>query len=98
MLNTLARLLATCSGIGAARRPRAFELAQRAFALEARLEHAETVGMALAEMGQFEQAIRWQRGLAQQAQQRDDRAALTRLVGTLRTYEKRQPIRATLKP
>lgn len=98
MLNTLARLLATSPESALRDGKRALELAQRAFALEARLEHAETVGMALAEMGQFEQAIRWQRGLAQQAQQRGDRAALTRLVGTLRTYEKRQPIRATLKP
>lgn len=98
MLNTLARLLATCPESANRDGRRALELAQRAFGLEARLEHAETVGMALAEMGQFEQAIRWQRGLAQQAQQRGDRAALTRLVGTLRSFEQRQPIRATLKP
>lgn len=96
LMNTLARLLATCPEASLRDGKKAFALAQKAFALEARLEHAETVGMALAEMGQFEQAIRWQRGLAQQAQQRNDRAALTRLVATLRTYEKRQPIRATL--
>ena len=94
LLNTLARLLATCPEANLRDGRRAFEMAQRAFALEARLEHAETVAMALAEMGQFEQAIRWQRGLAQQAQQRGDRAVLNRLVATLRTYEKRQPIRA----
>lgn len=97
LMNTLARLLATAPDASLRDGRRAFELAQRAFALEAKLENAETVGMALAEMGQFEQAIRWQRGLAQQAQQRGDRQALTRIVGTLRTYEKRQPIRATLK-
>lgn len=97
LMNTLARLLATAPDASLRDGRRAFELSQRAFALEAKLENAETVGMALAEMGQFEQAIRWQRGLAQQAQQRGDRQALTRIVGTLRTYEKRQPIRATLK-
>lgn len=97
LMNTLARLLATSPDSSLRDGRRAFELSQRAFALEAKLENAETVGMALAEMGQFEQAIRWQRGLAQQAQQRGDRQALTRIVGTLRTYEKRQPIRATLK-
>ena len=97
LMNTLARLLATAPESSLRDGRQAFTLAQRAFALEARLEYAETVGMALAEMGQFEQAIRWQRGLAQQAQQRGDRQALTRVVGTLRTYEKRQPIRATLQ-
>lgn len=97
LMNTLARLLATCPDSSLRDGRRAFELSQRAFALEAKLENAETVGMALAEMGQFEQAIRWQRGLAQQAQARGDRQALTRIVGILRTYEKRQPIRATIK-
>jgi tetratricopeptide (TPR) repeat protein len=96
LMNNLARLLATCPEASVRDGKKAFALAQKAFALEARLEHAETVGMALAEMGQFEQAIRWQRDLAQQAQQRNDRAALTRLVATLQTYQKRLPIRATL--
>lgn len=96
LMNTLARLLATCPEASLRDGKRALELSRKAFAIEARLEHAETVGMALAEMGQFEQAIRWQRGLAQQAQQRNDRVALNRLMATLGTYQKRQPIRATL--
>ncbi len=98
LMNTLARLLATCPDSSVRDGRRAFELSQRAFGLEAKLENAETVAMALAEMGQFEQAIRWQRGLAQQAQQRSDRAALTRIMGALRSYESRRPIRATLSP
>lgn len=96
LMNTLARLLATAPEAALRDGRRALELAQRSLGLESRIETAETVGMALAEMGQFEQAIRWQSSLAQQAQQRNDRQALARLVATLRQYEKRQPIRATI--
>ena len=96
LMNTLARLLATAPDASLRDGRRALELAQRSLGLESRIETAETVGMALAEMGQFEQAIRWQSSLAQQAQQRNDRQVLARLVATLRQYEKRQPIRATV--
>jgi hypothetical protein len=57
------------------------------------LEHAETMCMAWAEAGRFEQAIQFQRGLAQKAQRSGDRAALTRLVRNLKLYESRQPVR-----
>jgi tetratricopeptide (TPR) repeat protein len=94
LMGTLARLLSTCPEDGVRDGVKALQLAQRALAIDNKLEHAETAAMALAEMGQFEQAIRYQRSLAQQAQQRGERQSVIRLLGTLRTFEQRRPIRA----
>ena len=49
--------------------------------------------MALAELGQFEEAIRWQRGLINQAAAAGDRKVLQRLVANLQRYENRRAIR-----
>lgn len=94
LAHALARLLATAPLARVRDGVRAIELARQALAAEGSLEHSETVAMALAEAGQFEQAIAWQRGLAQQASTLGDRGTLSRLVRTLRLYEARRPVRA----
>lgn len=91
--NTFARLLATCGDPGIRDGQRALELARKAFTIEGSVDHAETIGMALAELGQFEEAIKWQRNLATQAAAANDRALATRLVQRLKMYERRQPVR-----
>jgi hypothetical protein len=93
IVHTLARLLATAPVSRVRDGNRSLELARRALAAEGSLEHSETVAMALAEMGRFEEAISWQRGLAQKASTLGDRATLTRLVHHLRLYEARRPVR-----
>ena len=72
---------------------RALSLARKAYGLENSLDHAETIGMALAEIGQFEEAIRWQRGLVNQAAATGDRNLVRRLVTNLKLYESRRPLR-----
>jgi tetratricopeptide (TPR) repeat protein len=93
LLDTLARLLATCNDPALRDGPRALDLARNAFALESSVDHAETVGMALAEMGKFEEAIQWQQGLAVQAAQAQDHNLARRLVQRLKLYQNRQPVR-----
>ncbi|MCG8460889.1 MAG: tetratricopeptide repeat protein [Holophagales bacterium] len=94
LANAFARLLATAPDARLRDGERAIQMARLAYGVEPTLEHAETLPMALAEAGRFEQAIQFQRGLAQKAQMSGDRASLSRLVRNLRLYESRQPVRA----
>ncbi len=56
----LARLLATSPEAEVRDGARAVDLAFRVFSRAQSLDHAETVAMALAEAGRFEEAVRWQ--------------------------------------
>ena len=49
--------------------------------------------MALAELGRFEEAIRWQRSVINEAARIGDQEAMPRLAAMLRSYEQREPIR-----
>ncbi len=91
--DTLARLLATCPDDGIRDGKRAMDLSRKAYALEGSIQHAETFGMAVAEFGRFEEAIRWQRSLINEAARTGDRAAMPRLFANLKRYENRQPVR-----
>ncbi len=91
--DTLARVLATSPSAEVRDGRRAMALARKAYALESKIEHAETFGMALAEAGRFEEAIRWQRSVINEAARLDDQKILPRLVKNLRLYENRQPVR-----
>ncbi|MEM7586544.1 MAG: tetratricopeptide repeat protein [Acidobacteriota bacterium] len=91
--NTLARLLATAPASDVRNGPLAVALARKAYGLENSVENAETVGMALAEAGKFEEAIRWQRGVIRQAAVAGDRAVMRRLMTNLKIYESRQRVR-----
>lgn len=91
--HTLARLLATSPRPATRDGARALALARKAYRLSATLEHAETVGMALAESGRFEEAAAWQQQLVNQAARSGDRALLQRLMINLRRYQERRPVR-----
>ncbi len=91
--DTLSRLLSTCSDARIRDGRRAMALAQQAYALEGKIEYAETFGMALAELGRFEEAIRWQHSVINEAARIGDQDAMPRLAAMLRSYEQREPIR-----
>lgn len=93
LVHTLARLLATSADVQVRDGARALELARAAYNLERNLDHAETLAMALAENDQYEEAIQWQRRLITQLGPSANRNVLQRLVGNLRRYENRQPVR-----
>ncbi len=93
--HTLARLLATCPDAALRDGRRALVLAQKARAAEESIDHTATVAMALAELGQFEQAIQWQRLLIRQSMQPGQQAVLQRLVSHLKLYENGRPVRFT---
>ena len=93
LLGTTARLLATAPSGEVRDGRRAADLARKAYALEPSLETGETLGMAFAEMGRFEEAVRWQRSLIQQAAQAGETARLRQLTVHLRLYEAGRPVR-----
>ena len=96
--DTLARLLATAPTAEVRDGDRAMALARKAYALESSIQHAETFGMALIEARRFEEAVRWQRSLINEAARQGDQAALPRLMANLKRYESRQPIRMSADP
>ncbi len=87
LTHTLARLLASCPDREVRDGERAVELAEEAVAAAASLEHAETLAMALAEAGRFEDAAELQRGLIEQAESRGDARSLPRLRRHLGLYQ-----------
>lgn len=93
LLNTAARLMSTCEIASVRDGERALEMARKAYNIESSLDHAETIGMALAETGEFEKAIQWQRRLLAQVSNSQDRRLLRRLATNLQLYENRRPIR-----
>ena len=91
--DTLARLLAAAPGAELRDGPRALAIAQRLFEREPRLRHAETIAMALAETGRFDEAIEWQGRVVAEAARLDDPALLARARETLEAYRRGQPHR-----
>ncbi len=95
LLNMLARLLATSSEASVRDGARALELARAALAAEPKPEYAETVAMALAELGRFNEAVEWQRGILEQARRAGSSAALLERLGAeLELYQQKKPYRA----
>lgn len=93
--HTLARLLAACPDHSLRDGPRAVELALGA--LESRrerppLEYAETVAMAFAEAGNFEEAVKWQREVIAAAERAGDSGAVEVLRRNLARYERGDPV------
>lgn len=95
LANVYARVLATAPDASIRDGERAIQLSRFAYGAEGSLDHAETLAMALAEGGHFEEAIRLQQNLAQRVQASGDRNTLARLVTNLRRYQNRQPVRVT---
>jgi Tfp pilus assembly protein PilF len=91
--HTLARLLATAPDAAVRDGGEALRLAQVAYGHQRSLEHAETLAMALAEQGNFQQAAQIQTGLLMQAQQLRNPAILQRLQGNLQRYQRGEAVR-----
>jgi tetratricopeptide (TPR) repeat protein len=91
--DALARLLATCPSSKIRNGDRAVELARRAFETSRSPEHAETLAMAFAEAGDFDQAATWQRNLVAEAQRRGQAEWVARLRENLDRYERGLPSR-----
>ena len=89
----LARLLATSPDAAARDGERAVELARAVIDEQPALDHLETLAMALAEAGRFEDAVSWQ----QRALDRERETAggnSPQRLDRLRLYQARQPLRA----
>ena len=54
-------------------------------------EHAETLAMALAQAGRFDEAITWQQELIARSKQQGDRTTTERLEHDLVLYERAEP-------
>lgn len=92
--NLLTRLLAAAPDAALRDGARALELARVVFGAEQSLEHAETLAMALAENGQFEEAAEWQGRVVAEAERRGVAAAvLARLRARLEGYRAGKPCR-----
>ncbi len=98
IMHTLARLLATCPDSRVRDGVQALRLSRRAFGLDNNVDHAETVAMAMAELGEFDKAVQWQRALAMRALQSGDRPLANRLSQRLALYERREPVRMGPEP
>ena len=90
--HSLASLLATCPQQEIRDGKRAVELATGVFRDQPSLLHGTTLAAAMAEAGQFEEAIDMQRRLVAEAERRGQpRAEVDKLRRDLRRYERRQP-------
>ncbi len=91
--HALARLLAAAPDDRVRDGRRAMSLMQELLKTQRTLELAQTMAMTLAELGQYEEAVNWQRDAMASARQagRGDLAA--RLQENLTRYESRQPCR-----
>lgn len=93
----LAELLAASPDPAVRDGQRALDLAMSSYAATQGAEHAEVVGMALAELGRFPEAVDWQRKLAAQAEAaRAPADVRARLMANLARYQ--QSRRVTMVP
>lgn len=93
----LARLLATCPEPAYRDGARALELALTVFDARPSTEHGETVAMALAELGRFDQAIDWQLRVLQELERLGRGAEAGPARQRLAAYRAGQPVRAPWK-
>lgn len=94
LAHELARLLATAPDPEVRDPGRALELARQIFTAQRTAEHAETLAMALAAHGDFDQAVRLQRSLVEAAEQQGEPAVARELRRNLERYERQEPARA----
>ncbi len=85
--HALARLLATAPELSLRDGQRALDLGQSVFSAVQSLRHAETVAMALAELGRCEEAAAWQSRLIQEAERIGATDQLQKLRDALSLYE-----------
>ncbi len=94
LAHALARLLATCPEAAVRDGERALELAGSLFQASRNPLYAETVAMAYAELGRFEEAVAWQRRLIAQAERVGGTGHLPRLRRRLALYQRGEACRA----
>jgi predicted Zn-dependent protease len=89
----LARILAAAPDDRVRNGHRAMVLLQELLAKTQNLELGETLAMTFAELGQYDEAVRWQRDTMAAATQSGRRDLAPRLAENLRLYERHQPCR-----
>jgi len=90
----LARFLATCPDAGLRDGQAAQTMAQAVFEAEQTLEHAETLAMAYAEVGQFDQAVALQQRIFETVSEAGDANAVRAAERYLESYRAHRPVRA----
>jgi tetratricopeptide (TPR) repeat protein len=98
LTSLLARILAAAPADEVRDGKRALLLATEAFEKKRSLFDLQTVAMAYAELGDFEQAQRWQRQAVAGADQAGRPDLVERTTQRLRLYESRQPCRVPFLP
>lgn len=93
-VHLLARFLATCPEPELRDGQRALELALELFRPQPRPEVAETIAMAFAELGRWDEAIGWQQRLIAEAERAGAGAMLPPLQARLAQYQRQEPVRA----
>lgn len=93
LAHSLARLLATCPDPQVRDGAQALKLAFDVFESQQSLTHAETVAMALAEVGRFDEAIRWQEAVLRDATQAGETTLARRARENLERYRRHEPYR-----
>lgn len=94
LAHAAARFFATCPVAELRDGKRALELGQHVVARQRSLEHGQTLAMALAELGRFDEAVALQRRLTDFAAASAPPAALAELRRRLANYERGEPERA----
>jgi tetratricopeptide (TPR) repeat protein len=97
LAHALAKLLATCPDPVVRDGRRALELALEIYRQRQSLEHAETVAMAHAEVGSFDEAVRWQQALLKRSEDRVRPELLDQFRRNLARYENGEACRAPWK-
>jgi tetratricopeptide (TPR) repeat protein len=91
--HALARLLAAAPDARVRDGRRSMTLMQELLKTQRTLEMAQTMAMTFAELGQYEDAVTWQRDALAAATQAGRRDLTARLQENLTLYESRQPCR-----
>lgn len=94
LAHVLARLLATSSEPAVRDGERALEIAFSILESDPTLDHAETVAMALAEVGRFDEAVELQARAVAEARRRGDPGRLALAEEWLAAYRRGEPVRA----
>ena len=92
--HVLAQLLATCPEDEVRNGDRALTLAQEVFQQEQTLDHAETLAMALAEVGDFAAAIELQKRIVAESGRQGQSELARRAERWLESYQRGEPVRA----
>lgn len=89
--HALARQLATCTDPKLRDGTRALKLAKLVHDASPNFDHTETLALALAATGRFEEAIRFQKQLLAAAEKQGATATAERVLGNLKRFEMQEP-------